>query len=135
MARAKKADSLMLTGKNLRTKRRIEKLHQKRLRQFIHLHKICSRAYEIEQPDRREIYPIFYIGLLEPYQEHPNRRPQKEIPIYNDLTIGCYNDYHLSPNDIPSGSQTWYGLIHLVSKWLVNIEQGLGDSGVALGTL
>jgi len=37
-------------------------------------------------------------GLLEPW---------------NDPTIGCYNHYHLSPNDIPSGNQRWYGLVYI----------------------
>jgi len=35
---------------------------------------------------------------------------------YNDTTIGSYNDYHLSQNDIPSGNQRWYGLVYLVYK-------------------
>jgi len=34
----------------------------------------------------------------------------------NDPTIGSYNDYHLSPNGIPSGNQRWYGLVYLVYK-------------------
>jgi len=34
----------------------------------------------------------------------------------NDPTIGSYNNYHLSPNGIPRGSQRWYGLVYLVYK-------------------
>jgi len=34
----------------------------------------------------------------------------------NDPTIGSYNDYHLSPNSIPSGNQGWYGLVYIVYK-------------------
>ena len=48
---------------------------------------------------------------------------------------GSYNDYHLSPNGIPSGTQRWYGLVYLVYKQLVNLGQGLGHSKVALGIL
>jgi len=32
----------------------------------------------------------------------------------NDPTIGSYNHYHLSPNGIPRGNQTWYGLVYLI---------------------
>jgi len=46
----------------------------------------------------------------------------------NDAMIGSYNNYHLSPNSIPSGNQRWYGLVYLVYKWLVNLGQGLGNS-------
>jgi len=52
----------------------------------------------------------------------------------NDPTIGSYNDYNLSPNGIQSGNQRWYGLVYFLYKELVNIWQGLGNSGVALGT-
>jgi len=78
--RAKKADRVMLNRKNLRTKRPMEKLDHKMLGPFVVLRKIGSRAYEIELPDRWEIYPVFHVGLLEPYREDPNGRPQKEIP-------------------------------------------------------
>ena len=46
----------------------------------------------------------------------------------NDPPIGSYNNYHLSPNGIPSANQRWYGLVYLVYKWLVNLVQGLGNS-------
>ena len=46
--------------------------------------------------------------------------------------IGSYNNYHLSPNSIPSGNQRWYGLVY---KYLVNLGQSPGNSCVALGTL
>jgi len=29
-----------------------------------------------------------------------------------DPKIGSYNNYHLSPNGKPRGSQTWYGLVY-----------------------
>jgi len=58
----------------------MEKLDHKMLGPFVVLRKMGSRAYEIELPDRWEIYPVFYVGLLEPYREDHNRRPQKEIP-------------------------------------------------------
>jgi len=38
------------------------------------------------------------------------------IAYCNDPTIGSYNDYHLSPNDIPSGNQRWYDLVYLGYK-------------------
>jgi len=41
----------------------------------------------------------------------------------------------LAQNGISSGKQRWYGLVYLVYKWLVNLGQGLGKNGVALGTL
>jgi len=70
----------MLNGKNLRTKRPMLKLDHKMLGPFVVIRKIGSRAYEIELPDRWEIYLVFHVGLLEPYREDPNGRPQKDIP-------------------------------------------------------
>jgi len=55
--------------------------------------------------------------------------------MYNDPTIGSYNHWHLTPNGIPSGSQRWYGLVHLVYKRLVILMQDPGNNRVALGTL
>jgi len=78
--RAKKADRVMLNCKTLRTKRPMEKLDHKMLGPFVVLRKIGSRAYAIELPDRWEIYPVFHVGLLEPYWEDPNGRPHNEIP-------------------------------------------------------
>jgi len=34
----------------------------------------------------------------------------------NNPEIGSYNNYHLSTNGIPQGSQRWYGLVYLVYK-------------------
>ena len=49
--------------------------------------------------------------------------------------MGSYNDYYLSPNDIPSGNQRWYGLVYLIYNRLVNLAQGQGTNRVASGTL
>jgi len=57
----------------------MERLDHKMLGPFVVLRKMGTRAYKIELPDRWEIYPGFYVGVLEPYREDPNRRPQKEI--------------------------------------------------------
>jgi len=38
------------------------------------------------------------------------------LPGCNDPMIGSYNNYHLSPNGIPSGNRRWYGLVYLVYK-------------------
>jgi len=70
----------MLNGKNLCTKRPIEKLAHKMFRPFVVKRKVRSRAYEIELPERLDIYPIFHVSLLEPYCEDPVGRPQKIIP-------------------------------------------------------
>jgi len=40
----------------------MEKLEHKMLGPFGVLRKIDSRAYEIELPDRWEIYPVFHVG-------------------------------------------------------------------------
>jgi len=34
--------------------------------------------------------------------------------LFNDPTIGSYNHYHLSPNGIPRGNQSWYGLVYFI---------------------
>ena len=34
----------------------------------------------------------------------------------NDPMIGSYNNYHLSSNGIPRGSQRWHGLVYFVYK-------------------
>jgi len=70
----------MLNDKNLRTKRPMERLDHKMLGSFVVLRQMGSRAYEIELSDRWEIYPVFYVGLLECYGEDPDGTPQKEIP-------------------------------------------------------
>jgi len=70
----------MLNSKKLRTKRPMAKLDHKMLGAFVFLRKIGSRAYEIELPDRWEMYPVFHVGLLEPDRVDSNGRPQKEIP-------------------------------------------------------
>jgi len=78
--RAKEANRVILNRKNVRTKRHMEKLDHKMWGPFDVLHKIGSRAYQIELQDRWEMYFVFHVGLLEPYREDPNGRPQKEIP-------------------------------------------------------
>ena len=37
-----------------------------------------------------------------------------QVPCCNEPTIGSYNDYQLSPNSIPRGNLSWYGLVYLV---------------------
>jgi len=54
-------------------------------------------------------------------------RSGREVRMCNDPTIGSYNNYHLSPNGIPSGNQRWYGLVYVLYKWLVNLDQSLGN--------
>ena len=49
--RAKKPNRVMLNGKNLRTRRPMEKLDHKMLGPFVVLLKVGSRAYAIELPD------------------------------------------------------------------------------------
>jgi len=78
--RAKKVDRVMINHKNLRTKRSVEKLDHMILGPFVVLSRIGSRPNEIELPDRSKVYPVFHVGLLEPYQEDPNGRPPKEVP-------------------------------------------------------
>jgi len=43
-------------------------------------HKVGSRAYEIELPERRDIHPVFHVSLLEPYRQDAVGRPQQIIP-------------------------------------------------------
>jgi len=58
------------------------------------------------------------------------------LPACNDPTIGSYNNYHLSPNGVPRGSQRWYGLVYLVYKNAGSPKrQGLGNNRIALGIL
>jgi len=68
----------MVNCKNLRTKSPIKKLAYKIFGSFVVKRKVGSRAYEIEQPERWDIYPIFHVSLLEPYREDPVGRPQKD---------------------------------------------------------
>jgi len=89
--RAKKADRVILNGRNLRTKRPMEKLDHKMLGPFVVLRKIGSRAYEIELPDRWEIYPVFHVRLLEPYWRIPTgdlkRKYQRRILWITSLVM------------------------------------------------
>jgi len=70
----------MLNRKNLRTKRPMEKLDHKMFGPFVVKRKVGCRAYEVERPERSDIYPGFHVSLLEPYREDPVGRPQKIIP-------------------------------------------------------
>jgi len=78
--RAKKADSVMLNRKNIRTKRPMEKLYHKMFGPFVVKRKIGSRAYELEWRARWTIHPVFNVGLLEPYGEDRIVRPQLAMP-------------------------------------------------------
>jgi len=40
-------------------------------------HKVGSRAYVIELPERWDIHPVLHVSVLEPYREDPVGRPQK----------------------------------------------------------
>jgi len=55
---------------------------------------------------RQHTCPLNY---MHSQSRQENREYQSE---YNDPTIGSYNNYHLSPNGMPSGNQRWYGLIY-----------------------
>jgi len=78
--RAKNADRVILNRKNLCTKRPVENLEHKMFGPCVVKHKVGSRAYEIELPERWDIHPVFHISLLEPYREDPVCRPQEIIP-------------------------------------------------------
>ena len=108
--RAKKVDRVMLHRKNLHTKSPMEKLDHNIFGPFVVKRKVGSRAYDVEVPERWDIYPGFHVSLLEPYREDPEGR----APKCNDPMIGSYNHYHLSPNGIPSGIQRWYGLVYII---------------------
>jgi len=47
-----------------------------------------------------------------PQLETDESETKEEKPVCNDPTIGSYNNYHLSPNGIPSGNQRWYSLVY-----------------------
>ena len=71
----------MLNGKNISTKRPMEKLDNRMFGPFVIQRKIGTRAYKLELPERWDIHPVFHVSLLEPYREDPGRRPQKAVPI------------------------------------------------------
>jgi len=77
--RAKKVPRVMLTCKNLCTKRPMEKLDPKMFGPFDVKHKVGSRANEIELWERWDIHPVFHVSLLEPYREDPVGRSQKRM--------------------------------------------------------
>jgi len=78
--RAKKADRVMVNGKNLHTKRPMEKLDHQMFGPFLVKCKVGSRAYEVELLERWDIHPVFQVSLWEPYREDPVGRPQRIIP-------------------------------------------------------
>ena len=67
--RVKVADKVMLNQHNIKTKRPTEKLDHKYFGAFVVKRKVGQWAYKLELPPRISIYPMFYIGLLEPYRE------------------------------------------------------------------
>ena len=53
----------------------------------------------------------------------------------NDPMISRSNNYQLSPNCMPRGSERWYGWVYLVYKRVVYLRQGQRYNRGALGTL
>jgi len=47
--------------------------------------------------------------------------------------IGSYNNYHLSPNGIPRGSQRWYGLVYFDSDTLMAARSQPNDNWGSVG--
>jgi len=78
--RAKKAYRMIFKGKNLCTKRLMEKLDQRMCRPFVVTRKAGFNTNEIELPVSWEIDPVFYDYPLKPYCEDPIGRPQKIFP-------------------------------------------------------
>jgi len=78
--RAENADGVILNRKNLRTKRPMEKLDHKMFGPFVVKRKVGSRAYEVQLPESRDIHPVFHVGLVKSYHQHPVGRPQRIIP-------------------------------------------------------
>ena len=77
---AKTADRIILNGKNLCTKKPMAKVDHKMFGHLVVNRKVGSTAYEIELPERWDIYPVFHVSLLEADHEDPVGKPEKMIP-------------------------------------------------------
>jgi len=82
-------DLVMLSAKNIRTKRPSKKLSPKLYGPFKVLEKKGSRAYKLEISAWWKIHGVFHVSLLEPYQasNQPNREepPRDPEEIKGDL--------------------------------------------------
>jgi len=66
----------MLNGKNIRSKRWIEKLDDKMFVAFVIKWKVGSGSNELEFRSTGTIYPVWNVGVLEPYRQDPIGRPE-----------------------------------------------------------
>jgi len=71
---------------------------------------------EGSEPPWRPVHPMsqYQLNTLKAYLDEMLAQGKITHSQCNDPTIGSYNNYHLSPNGMPSGNQRWYGLVYLV---------------------
>src|SRR5947209_2040741 len=75
----------MLSRQNIKTKRPTEKLDHKYFGPFTIKRKVGQRVYELDLPARMNIHPVFYVGLLEPYQQSTNPTHKQEPPLSDEV--------------------------------------------------
>jgi len=80
VGRAKVAHKVMLSRQNIKTKRPTKKLDHKYFGPFTVKRKVGQQAYELDLPARMNIHPVFYVGLLEPYQQSTDPTHKQEPP-------------------------------------------------------
>jgi len=69
------------------------------------------------------VNPLEHLGQFVDLEQRRGRIIDSPVErSCNHPMIGSYNNYHLSPNGIPSSNQRWYGLVY---KEGVNLGQSL----------
>jgi hypothetical protein len=79
----KKGDKVYLLRRNINTKRPSDKLDYKKLRPFKISKVVGLVNYYLELPKTINIYPVFYISLLEPALLGASNTPYIEIESVN----------------------------------------------------
>ncbi len=75
-------EKVLLSGKNIASRRPFKKLENKFLGPFDVVERIGKQAYRLKLPDRlKQLHDVFHVVLLEPY----NARPGYEPPAVEDI--------------------------------------------------
>jgi transposase InsO family protein len=79
-------EQVLLSGKNIHSKRPHKKLDNKWLGPFRILERISKQAYKLNlPPSMKRLHPTFHVSLLEPYKPRPGYQPPPVDDLEDDV--------------------------------------------------